>query len=85
MRNNIGVELETFINFIIESLDDEQMVHLIEEYDEAVANWDFVHKGYMAFRKIIQNNKLEYKEYLEDMVILQEHSIIEIMDDLEEE
>ncbi len=85
MNNDVTIEFQSFIDFIIESLDDEQMLWLIAEYDENVANWDFVHNGYLLFRRIIQNNKAEYKEYLEDMVILkEEHSIVGIMDGLED-
>jgi hypothetical protein len=82
--SDITIDVEDFFNFIIENLDDMQMLQLIEEYEENVGSWDFVHKGYLLFRNIIQSNKREYKEYLEDMVILQEHSIVEIMDELEE-
>ena len=84
MRTEITVDLDTVVNFIIENLDDNEMLHLIKEYDEVAANWDFVHKGYLLFKKIVQDNKREYKEYLEDMVQEQEHSIVEIMDGLED-
>jgi len=84
MRNDITVEFQSFIDFIIESLDDEQMLWLIAEYDENVANWDFVHNGYLLFKRIIQNNKAEYKEYLEDMGEEDGPTIISIMDELED-
>jgi hypothetical protein len=84
--SDITIDTEQFLTFIIETLNDEQMMILIEEYEEAVGNWDFVHKGYSFFRNIVQGNKREYKEYLEDMVILkEEHSIVGIMDELEDE
>ncbi len=86
METTIAFEFDDFINFVIETLDDEQMLHLIEEYDENVANWDFVHKGYLLFRKIIQSNYDEYKEYLENMAVIhEERSIVGIMDELEKD
>ena len=84
MFSEIKISTEDFLNFVIENLDDPQMLQLIEEYEENIGSWDFVHKGYMFFRNIVHSNKREYKEFLEDMVIEKEHSIVEIMDELEE-
>ncbi len=87
MNNDITIEFQSFIDFIIESLDDEQMLWLIAEYDENIANWAFVHEGYLLFRRIIRDNKKEYKEYLETMAVYsdeEEQTVINIMDSLED-
>ena len=80
-------DLYTLANFLAENLSEEDMVELVKEFDNSCGSWDFVHKVYTYLRKIIQEDKEDYQQFLEDQRFSDKEmtgpTIERIMDELE--
>jgi len=83
----IKLDITELANILYENLSDDDIMYLIKEWDDMACSWDFTHKGYTYFKSIVDGNKKEYEEFVEDMIMTGENDDVNfecLIDDLED-
>lgn len=82
----IKLDISELAQILFENLTDDDIIYLIKELDDSACSWDFTHKGFMYFKSVIDGNKREYQDFLEDMDILERPtpSIEDVINNMED-